>query len=116
MGKAARLRERRAAEEAPKLIVVEEPTATPAPGPEPTLAPTTREPDDASCLVVGCTNLALERHEGPMGVVWLCGSCGRIARANLAAEAAKEALAEEIVALHQPAMEHYARARKRIYG
>lgn len=116
MGKAARERARRKAEaEAPpELIVVEEPT-TPEP-PEPQefeTATVTKEP--WMCRVKGCTNLALERHEGPAGAVWLCGSCGRIARRNLAEEAAKEKVAEMVAELLRPMAELHQRNRERIY-
>jgi coenzyme F420-reducing hydrogenase gamma subunit len=49
-------------------------------------------------MVIGCPNLALERHEGPTGAVWLCGKCGATARRNLADEAAKEAILEALAA------------------
>lgn len=113
MGKAARERAKRAAEAA-TLVVVEEPK----PRPTPTQSfeePTTTKPPWA-CRVVGCSSLALERHEGPSGAVWLCGSCGRIARRNLAAEAAKQAFADAVAELYRPTLEHYERMRARIYG
>lgn len=117
MGKAARERARRRAEaEAPPtLIVVEDPKPAPVAEPQVFEEPTaTKEP--WMCRVVGCVSLALERHEGPGGVVWLCGSCGRIARSNLAVAAAKEAFAERVADLHRPTQELYVRMRERIYA
>lgn len=50
--------------------------------PTPPLVETPAAPECA-CRVVGCVLIALERHEGPNGVVWLCGKCGMTARRNL---------------------------------
>lgn len=114
MGKGARSRRARAAEEAsgPELIVVEDrqprPPAMPLPPPE-----SGRDPEDTSCMVKGCPHLALARHEGPNGVVWLCGRCDMTARRNLAAEAARQKITEDLVELHRPMVEHYARLRQR---
>lgn len=117
MGKAARERARRKAE-ATTLVVVEDPKPRRIPTPPATQSfeetTTTKQP--WACRVVGCSSLALERHEGPNGAVWLCGSCGRIARANLAAEAAKQAFADSVVALYKPTLERYERRRRGIYG
>lgn len=76
-------------------------------------APGTATHRTSLCPVVGCTYLALFRHETPDGVIYLCGRCNAIACANLDAEAHREELLEALaVPLKRMAIVREKRARR----
>lgn len=70
----------------------------------------------ASCAVKRCDLLALERHTGPAGVVWLCGRCGMSARLKLRAEVIGEEIADAIAAPFKRLALFREEQRRRIYS
>jgi hypothetical protein len=74
-----------------------------------TLEPPKTEKPAWMCRVVGCRNLSLAGHDGPDGIVWLCGSCSRIAVHNLRQAELAERFTEAIAELYRPALEAHER-------
>jgi hypothetical protein len=73
-------------------------------------------PQNPAGCQTGCGRLALERHEGPDGSVWLCGSCGMRARLSLRQEVVKEEIAAMCALPFERLAAFREGQRRRIYG